>query len=149
MLDICILTGLFLIRSAVALQPVSQQRNYNVNGWGLSISEGRRIGRNLERKDLDLFYQGAIRTDIPQRTDIEPLKKYDHPDNKKFLYGEQGVHCNGCYEHFLIKNLTVDHIIPRTGGGTDHLYNLQRLCGYCNSVKGNRGQEYLIAKPAA
>ena len=101
------------------------------------------------RKDLDLFYQGAIRTDIPQRTDMEPLKKYNHPDNKKALYGEQGGHCNGCREHFLARNFTIDHIIPKTGGGTDHLYNLQLLCGYCNSVKGNRGQEYLIAKLAA
>ena len=24
--------------------------------------------------------------------------------------------------------------------------NLQLLCGYCNSVKGNRTQEYLLAK---
>lgn len=101
------------------------------------------------QKDLGLFYQGAIRIDIPQRTDIGPLKKYNHPDNKKFLYGEQGGHCNGCNEHFLINNLTVDHFIPQKKGGTDHLYNLQLLCGYCNSVKGDRGQEYLIAKLAA
>ena len=72
-----------------------------------------------------------------------------HPDNKKELYGEQGGHCNGCNEHFLARNLTIGHIIPKTGGGTDHLYNLQLLCGYCNSVKGDRGQEYLIAKLAA
>ena len=101
------------------------------------------------QKDLDLFYQGVIRIDIPQRTDMEPLKKYNHPDNKKELYGEQGGHCNGCKEHFMARNLTIDHIIPKTGGGTDHLYNLQLLCGYCNSVKGDRGQEYLIAKLAA
>ena len=101
------------------------------------------------RKELDLFYQGIVRTDIPQRTDMEPLKKYNHPDNKKSLYGEQGGHCNGCNEHFLIQNFTVDHIIPQSKGGTDHLYNLQLLCAYCNSVKGDRGQEYLIAKLAA
>ena len=101
------------------------------------------------QKELDLFYQGVTRTDIPQRTDIETLKKYNHLDNRKKLYGEQGGHCNGCNEHFLIQNLTVDHIIPKTKGGTDHLTNLQLLCGYCNSVKGDRGQEYLIAKLAA
>ena len=101
------------------------------------------------RKELDLFYQGLVRTDIPQRTDMETLKKYNHPDNKIKLYGEQGGHCNGCSEHFLPQNLTVDHIIPKSKGGTDHLTNLQLLCGYCNSVKGDRGQEYLIAKLAA
>ena len=101
------------------------------------------------KKELALFYDGAHRRDIPQRTDIKPLKKYNHPDNKKQLYGEQGGNCNGCGTHFKAQNLTVDHIIPKSKGGTDHLENLQLLCGHCNSVKGDRGQEYLLAKLAA
>ncbi|MYA61222.1 MAG: HNH endonuclease [Dehalococcoidia bacterium] len=36
-----------------------------------------------------------------------------------------------------------------TGCGTDHLGNLQLLCSNCNRVKGNRGQDYLIAKQTA
>jgi 5-methylcytosine-specific restriction endonuclease McrA len=34
--------------------------------------------------------------------------------------------------------MTVDHIIPRSRGGTDDLDNLQTLCTKCNSIKGNR-----------
>ena len=120
--------------------------------WGgIDISpKAAELIRKRFLKDIGrVQFDGITRTDIPQRTDMEPLKKYNHPDNKKALYGEQGGHCNGCNEHFLAQNLTVDHIIPRTKGGTDHLYNLQLLCGYCNSVKGDRGQEYLIAKLAA
>ena len=100
-------------------------------------------------KELGLFYEGTHRTDIPQRTDIEPLRRYNHAENKKSLYGEQGGNCNGCGEHFKPQNLTVDHIIARASGGTDHLANLQLLCGHCNSVKGDRGQAYLLAKLAA
>ena len=40
--------------------------------------------------------------------------------------------------------LEVDHIVP--GGGTDHIENLQLICGRCNSVKGDRPQEYLVAR---
>ena len=47
---------------------------------------------------------------------------------------------------FPFKNFTVDHIVSRKRGGTDHIDNLQLLCGHCNSVKGDRPQEYLIAK---
>ena len=51
----------------------------------------------------------------------------------------------GCQEHFMLRNMTVDHIIPKSKGGTDHISNLQLLCGDCNSVKGDRSQEYLLA----
>jgi len=101
------------------------------------------------KREMGLFYDGIHRTDIPERTDIEPLRKYNHADNKKLLYGEQGGYCNGCRLHFERQNLTVDHIIARSMGGTDHLSNLQLLCSHCNSVKGDRGQDYLLAKLAA
>ena len=101
------------------------------------------------KKELGLFYQGIHRHDNPKRTDLGKILKYNHPNNKTKLYGDQGGHCNGCKEHFKLPNLTVDHITAVSKGGTDHTENLQLLCGHCNSVKGNRGQEYLIAKLAA
>ncbi len=83
------------------------------------------------------------RTDIPQRTDLGDIPRYNCTENKTFLYGQQGGHCGHCRTHFQIQHLQVDHIIARNKGGTDHLSNLQLLCGYCNSVKGDRGMEYL------
>ncbi len=81
---------------------------------------------------------------VTHRTDVVSLKKYNHLNNKKYLYGEQAGICNGCREHFQMPNLTVDHIIPKSKGGTDHIDNLQLLCGPCNSVTG--GMEYLTSK---
>ena len=98
------------------------------------------------KQDQGLFRDIIARKDIPQRTDIEVLRLYNSLDNKKHLYGQQGGNCNGCHEHFETRHLEVDHIIARSMGGTDHIENLQLLCGNCNKVKGNRGQEYLIAK---
>ena len=98
------------------------------------------------REELGLFYNGAHRSDIPQRTDIGQIISYNDAKNKRRLYGEQGGSCMGCREHFRPQNLEVDHIIPRSKGGTDHLDNLQLLCGHCNRVKGDRGMEYLRVK---
>ena len=98
------------------------------------------------KQDQGLFENIIARNDIPQRTDIIVLRLYNSLDNKKHLYGQQAGDCNGCYEHFETRHLEVDHTIARSQGGTDHIENLQLLCGNCNRVKGNRGQEYLIAK---
>ena len=64
----------------------------------------------------------------------------------KYLYGEQGGNCNGCQKHFENNHFHIDHIIAQSTGGTHHIDNLQLLCGLCNSVKGNRGMEYLRMK---
>ncbi|MCY3782222.1 MAG: DNA methyltransferase [Chloroflexi bacterium] len=93
-----------------------------------------------------LFHHGYVttRTDGPARTDLGPLPP--PVAHKTALYGEQGGDCAGCGEHFRIQNLEVDHIIARAAGGTDHVGNLQLLCGACNRVKGDRGMAYLRAK---
>ena len=91
-----------------------------------------------------VLYKDIIhRTDIPKRTDLGILPRYNCRENKAKLYGIQEGNCPGCNEHFHMRNLTVDHIIARSKGGTDHIDNLQLLCAHCNSVKGNRGMEYL------
>ena len=114
-------------------------------GIDISPKAGELVMQRI--KELQGLWENVIhRHDIPQRTDIEVLRLYNSLDNKKHLYGQQDGHCNGCYEHFETRHLEVDHIIARSMGGTDHIENLQLLCGNCNRVKGNRGQEYLIAK---
>ena len=86
----------------------------------------------------------TVRDDVPQRTDLGPLPA--PRTHRHTLYGAQEGNCQGCGEHFQLRNLEVDHIIATARGGTDHLDNLQLLCGSCNRIKGDRGMEYLEAK---
>ena len=79
-----------------------------------------------------------------RRRDIDAPINYRK--NKHVLYGEQEGMCAGCRTHFPFKVFDVDHIIPESKGGTDHIDNLQLLCSHCNRTKGNRPQKYLIAR---
>ena len=67
-------------------------------------------------------------------------------DIKNTLYGKQSGFCNGCKNHYMIKDLEVDHIKPRSSGGKDVDDNLQLLCGSCNRIKGGRDMRYLRSK---
>ncbi len=82
------------------------------------------------------------RTDLSRRTDMGKLPRYT--THKDVLYGSSGGYCGGCGEHFLKRNLTVDHIVPRSRGGTDHPENLWLLCAACNSSKGTKSQAEFI-----
>ena len=124
-----------------------------------SAAEGREwVGIDLSSKAVDLVVERiedlyvapsevvSLAT-IPQRTDLADIMPAI--SQKQWLYGAQDGYCKGCREHFQARNLTVDHIIPRSKGGTDHVENLQLLCGHCNSLKGDRPMEYLMARLVA
>ena len=83
------------------------------------------------------LFGGAIALDEPpKRTDQGALPNYR--THRHRLYGEQEGVCVGCNTHFPFKIMEVDHILPRSQGGTDHSNNLQLLCSACNRSKGGR-----------
>lgn len=75
-------------------------------------------------------------TEPPMRTDLGDVPNYR--THRHRLYGEQEGVCVGCDIHFLFPVMDVDHILPRSQGGTDHASNLQLLCSGCNRRKGGR-----------
>ena len=114
---------------------------------GIDISEiAAELVVERIKDDQGMFEYIIARDDIPNRTDLGNIPRYNSPANKTQLYGEQAGNCNGCGVHFQVPNLEIDHIIAESVGGTDHIENLQLLCGHCNRIKGNRGQEYLISR---
>ena len=125
----------------------------NRHGVGIDLS-GLAVKLVLSRLQ-DAADQGALlqggklpdvhhRMDIPKRTDVGALPPYK--THRHTFYGKQEGHCAGCRIHFPFRNLTVDHIVPKSRGGTDHLDNLQLLCNACNSMKGTIDQAAFVAK---
>lgn len=142
-------------------------------GIDLSPKAVELVKMRLER-DLELReYAGLLgdkvlhRTDIPVRETPDPPRQIhaetlfgtqsgiegvlsqvelrQYRSYKHTLFGLQEGKCNGCEVLFPFRNMTIDHITPRSKGGTDDADNLQLLCGACNSTKGDRTQAELVA----
>ena len=77
---------------------------------------------------------------VLSQVELRQYRTYKHT-----LFGLQEGKCNGCEVLFPFRNMTIDHILPRSRGGSDAPDNLQLLCGACNSTKSNRTQDDLIA----
>ena len=113
-------------------------------GIDLSPLAARLVLKRLRDDRGPLFDDVIHREDVPRRTDLGELPNYR--TYKHTLYGRQEGVCNGCRMLFPFRNHTVDHVIPQAKGGSDHLDNLQLLCGACNSTKGTNSQEQLIVR---
>ena len=79
----------------------------------------------------------------------EPLSKYiGYRSNedavevgkqlKKQILEVYGSVCFGCNQPLRRSEVTVDHIIPKSAGGTADLFNLQPLCESCNNEKDDQ-----------
>ena len=115
---------------------------------GIDISEKAVELVNMRLREFmgDLFHERLVtaRTDIPRRTDIDapiPYRKQKH-----VLFGRQEGRCGGCKVEFLFRIMEVDHVVPKSRGGSDHPDNLQLLCPNCNRIKGDRNMAYLMAR---
>jgi len=94
--------------------------------------------------DAGLFKDFIATDHIPKRSDIKEVLPSENV--KQRLYKEQDGKCNACGQDFELRNLEIDHIVPKSKGGGDYYENYQLLCGSCNRIKGDRPMEYLRLK---
>ena len=121
-------------------------------GCATALVAANRLGRQWAGIDLSALaiklvkqriiednslWAGPVALDTPpRRTDLGDLPNYR--THRHRLYGEQEGVCVGCDTHFPFRLMDVDHILPRSKGGTDHPDNLQLLCSGCNRSKGGK-----------
>jgi len=74
----------------------------------------------------------------------------EHKPSRAMIYKRDGNKCQYCGS---TKNLTIDHVIPRSKGGDDTWQNLVTACTKCNTRKGSKLLEEidmkLVRKPSA
>ncbi len=112
------------------------------------------IMRGMNSDSVDLIYLGPPFNS--NRTYAAPIVVKDsagidrrlpgYRAHKHTLFGRQEGICAGCEIMFPFRNMTIDHVVPCSKGGNDHLDKLQLLRAACNSMKGDRSQPEFIAR---
>ncbi len=62
------------------------------------------------------------------------------------LHEEEGGVCGGCGATFPARNMELDHIVPKSSGGSYCIDNRQVLCGACNREKGKKPMREFLKK---
>ncbi|NOX92155.1 MAG: HNH endonuclease [Gammaproteobacteria bacterium] len=60
-----------------------------------------------------------------------------HPLTNRALFRRDGMLCMYCGDSFTERNLTRDHVVPTSRGGSDSWTNVVAACVRCNNHKGN------------
>ena len=104
------------------------------------------LERQMQQYEMHYQTEPPIRTDngeqelseLPQVYVAEPENPLTHAEMKKILVERFELKCWGCnYIPPDERYLHLDHIIPKSDGGTNHIDNRALLCQPCNSMKSN------------
>lgn len=87
---------------------------------------------------------------IPEIILLKNFDRLPHRDvkySRQTLFERDGYKCYLCNNIFERKDLTVDHVIPRSKGGVTNWSNTITCCKNCNSIKSNKYLHELNLKP--
>lgn len=71
---------------------------------------------------------------LPKRKFPNRKRKSPYNRRRNVVFERDGWKCLNCE---ITTDLTLDHIIPQSEGGSNAINNLQTLCGVCNMLKAN------------
>lgn len=69
------------------------------------------------------------------------FRKREVKFSRQNIYARDKFECQYCGEQLKPKNLTCDHVVPRSRGGKTTWTNIVTCCRPCNRRKGNRSPE--------
>ena len=139
-------------RSAYRADPSRDRRNFSVyykNNREYMLERAKRYyeenkdrvlpGRRLARRAWGVLNSDKIR--VSNKLHQQRKRAAGHLSIKEWAgvlqkYGHKCLKCGHA------ENITIDHIVPISKGGTNAVTNLQPLCGKCNSSKGAKEMDY-------
>lgn len=126
--------------------------SYDFESW----AEISQLRRELEEyTDLDDWvYTSFLTLQIPRV--VRSLTYMKMPVvgtklNRRNIYARDNNICQYCGDHFKTKDLTIDHVTPKSKGGHNTWTNLVCACFGCNQKKSNKtlkeSRMHLLKRP--
>lgn len=113
-------------------RPIGRFVNSEKERYCWSCKEIKKITLFPIHKTAPFGHGGMCKNCLIKRNNgYDPIKVFEY--SEKFV--EQGKSCAKCFSN---EKLEIDHIIPKSLGGTDNIDNLQILCSTCNKRKKNK-----------
>ena len=97
-----------------------------------------KIATGLTHRNTTAFPPGhPIIPNLPRRRRSKPGASHRvSRSSKEILLLQQEYRCTYCFSQISVDTSTIDHIVPRSNGGSHHISNLQLTCWECNHDKG-------------
>lgn len=114
-----------------------QYFNYDFQTW-TEISE---LQKQLDRDAYSWVRTPTIEIAVPKIVRLfgyDRVPKREIKLNRRNIYHRDHNRCQYCGTRFSLKELTIDHIVPRVQGGGNTWDNLVCACVHCNTRKGGR-----------
>lgn len=129
------------------LPPSLVSKAENILNWIIRFAKLTPLTKfALETAKFDM--QKLENPDI-QGVDYQRGKMFGYADKKAYLLEREQGCCIYCGTHASKAKMEIDHVMPRSHGGTDSLNNLVLSCHVCNQAKGNQDiQTYLKGRPS-
>jgi len=133
----------------VLLQDNDRWNTYNFESW-IELSQSRHLftddGDWIHTVSLAIRVPRIIRLLIFDRLPSKVVKF-----NRRNIFARDDNRCQYCGHRFPTSELSLDHVVPRSQGGTSSWTNIVCSCTRCNARKGGRlpreANMSLIRKP--
>ena len=138
------------LAEVVALED-GQFTTYDFATWR-EVSEYR--ARHFRQEDDDWVRTVATEIQVPRvirLLDYDRLPKQTVKFNRRNIFARDHNQCQYCGKKFPTSELSLDHVVPRSQGGTSTWENIVCACVGCNVKKGGRTPKeanmHLIRRP--
>ncbi len=130
-----------------------QYNSYDFTSW-VDVSAFKAEYEVSEKEQYESIKTFSLEIRVPKIIRLvvyDKLPKASIKFNRKNIFARDKNKCQYCGKKVPTSELSLDHVIPRTQGGTSNWKNIVCACTNCNKNKGGRRPEEarmkLICKP--